>query len=84
MDNAEREAHLAYLQAQADGPHDSFELLERSFGKALACAITGLLLCGLGAWLVWLALLFGAQASSGALWLLSGCGLGLLAVGWPL
>ncbi|HGA2318944.1 TPA: hypothetical protein ACIRVE_003528 [Pseudomonas putida] len=81
MDNAEREAHLAYLQAQADGPHDSFELLERSFGKALACAITGLLLCGLGAWLVWLALLFGAQASSGALWLLSGCGLGLLAVG---
>ncbi|MBV4542437.1 hypothetical protein [Pseudomonas vlassakiae] len=81
MDNAEREAHLAYLQSQADGPHDSFELRERSVGKALACVMTALLLCALGAWLVWLALLFGPQAGSGALWLLVGCGLGLAAVG---
>ncbi|AXQ46983.1 hypothetical protein N8H41_12790 [Pseudomonas vlassakiae] len=81
MDNAECEAHLAYLQAQADGPHDSFDLLERSYGKVLACAMTALLLCALGAWLVWLALLFGPQASGGVLWLLSGCGLGLVAVG---
>ncbi len=81
MDNAECEAHLSYLQAQADGPHDSFDLLERSYGKVLACAMTALLLCALGAWLVWLALLFGPQASAGVLWLLSGCGLGLVAVG---
>ncbi|MGY4523913.1 hypothetical protein [Pseudomonas sp. TE21394] len=81
MDNAEREAHLAYLQAQADGPTDSFELLEHSLGKALACAVIGLLLGGLGAWLIALALQFSANASSGVTWLMSGFGLALAGAG---
>lgn len=77
MDNDEREAHLAYLQAQADGPSDSFELLEHSLGKALACAVIGLLLGGLGAWLIALAAQFSANASRAAIWLLAGFGLAL-------
>lgn len=77
MDNDERAAHLAYLQAQADGPSDSFELLEHSLGKALVCAVIGLLLGGLGVWLVALAVQFSANASSAAIWLMSGVGLGL-------
>ena len=33
MNNDEREAHLAYLQAQADGPVEGFELRERSIAS---------------------------------------------------
>ncbi|WP_230388173.1 hypothetical protein [Pseudomonas putida] len=81
MDNGEREAHLAYLQAQADGPTDSFVLLERSLGKALACAVIGLLFGALGIWLTVLAVQFSPSASSGVIWLMSGLGFGLAGVG---
>ena len=81
MDNDEREAHLAYLQAQADGPVEGFELRERSLGKALACAVAGLSLAALGAWLMALAVQFAPQAGSGVTWLLAGFGLGLAVPG---
>ncbi|MBV4492707.1 hypothetical protein [Pseudomonas oryzicola] len=81
MDNDEREADLAYLQAQADGPTDSFELLENSLGKALACAVIGLLLGSLGAWLIALVVQFSANAGSATIWLMSGFGLGLAGAG---
>jgi len=42
MDNSGANDDLAYLQVHAVGPDESFELREHSLGKALACAIIGL------------------------------------------
>lgn len=81
MDDREREAHLEYLQACADGPSESLEIHESSLGKALVCAVLALLVAAVGLWLATLPLVFGPQTPLPVKWLLWGCGLPLLAVG---
>lgn len=81
MDEGEREAHLDYLQACADGPSASLEIHERSLGKALVCAVLALSVAAVGLWLTSLPLVFGPQTAAPVKWLLWGCGLPLLAAG---
>lgn len=91
MDKTDGKADLAYLQAQADGPGEPFELHEHSLGKALACAAAGLVASGLGIWLATLPMVFGPQTASTVKWLLwafgaglAGLGLAALACAWAL
>lgn len=81
MDNTGADADLAYLQAHAVGPDESFELHEHSLGKALACAAIGLVAIGLGGWLASLPMLFGAQTASTVKVLLWAFGAGLVGIG---
>lgn len=81
MDNLGREAHLDDLQARADGPREALDIHEGSLGKALVCALPGLLSVGLGIWFATMPIVFGAQAAQSVKWLLWGFGLTLLIVG---
>lgn len=81
MDEREREAHLEYLQACADGPTESLEIHERSLGKALLCAVLGMLLAAVGLWLATLPLVFGPQTPLAVKGLLWGCGVPMLLLG---
>lgn len=81
MDDREREAHLEYLQACANGPSESLEIHESSIGKALVCASLSLLVGVVGLWLATLPLVFGPQTPLGVKGLLWGCGVPMLLLG---
>ncbi|HGM5581822.1 TPA: hypothetical protein ACKP22_003528 [Pseudomonas putida] len=51
MADADRQALLAQLQAQADGPCEPWAVTESSRGKALACALLAVALLLVGGWL---------------------------------
>ncbi|MBB1610841.1 hypothetical protein A9978_00160 [Pseudomonas sp. UMC65] len=51
VDNAEKEALLLQLQADADGPRHRCEIRERALGQAVMLALLSLLLVLLGGWL---------------------------------
>lgn len=81
MDNSGADADLAYLQVHAVGPDESFELCEHSLGKALACAVIGLVALGLGGWLTSLPTVLGPQTATAVVVLLWAFGAGLAGFG---
>ncbi|WP_437879894.1 hypothetical protein [Pseudomonas sp. LRF_L74] len=82
MDDLEREAHLTALQVAADGPRQNLELRECSRGKALACAVLGVVVAPAGIWLVMLPVQFGLSVANPVAWTLWACALVLIGAGF--
>lgn len=81
MDNAEREAHLESLLADADGPTQAVDIRESSLGKALLCAVLALLVAALGLYMTLTSARLSAHLSLGLALLLWGVSLGLIVAG---
>ncbi|AIR89692.1 hypothetical protein [Pseudomonas cremoricolorata] len=75
------EDELAWLQASAEGPSETFDIIELSLGKAVACAVVALLALAAGGFLALTASRIAEHLSGGLLSVLWGLALALLAAG---